>query len=144
MTSMSIRPRTEGHTPLTGAASAPRWLAATYLIDGAGSAALGLLLLVLPGWLAAGLGVGSAPIRVLGAVLVVNGVVNGHAARTMTRSAMVPPVAIDAVFGTAVLWVALADPSGAANWARWLLGATGLLSLDLAAVKAFGRARGGR
>jgi hypothetical protein len=139
MTSMSIRSRADGRTPSTTAGDAPRWLRATYLIDGAGSAAIGLLLLALPGWLAAGVGVGSASIQAIGAVFVVNGLVNGHAARTMTRRAMVAPVVIDAVFGIGVLVVALSDPFGAATWARWLLGATGLLSVDLAAAKAYGR-----
>lgn len=141
MTSMSIRARADGHTPPTVTASPPRWLAATYLIDGAGSLLLGVVLLVLPGWLATGVGVGPAPIRVLGAVFVVNGLVNGHAARRMTRVAMVPPVVIDAVFGIGVLVVAVTDPLGAELWARWLLGVTGMLSLDLAAAKALGRAR---
>ncbi len=139
MTSLSIRSRTDGHTTPTVTASAPRWLRATYLIDGAGSLLLGAVLLVLPGWLATGVGVGPAPIRVFGAVFVVNGLVNGHVSRSLTRSAMVPPVAIDVVFGLGVLLVAVMDPFGAETWARWLLGATGLLSLDLAAAKVYGR-----
>lgn len=117
MTSMSIRSRADGRTPPTVTGSAPRWLRATYLIDGAGSAAVGLLLLVLPGWLATGVGVGSAPIRAMGAALVVNGLVNGRVARTMARPAMVPPAVIDAVFGIGVLVVAVSDPFGAATCA---------------------------
>jgi hypothetical protein len=123
----------------------PRWLRATYLIDGAGSAAIGVALVLSPGWLSTGLGVATtAPVRWLGAVLVMNGLVNGRVVQALSRRAMLPPIVIDAVFGVTVLAVALADPFGAAVWTRWLAGVTGVLSMDLAVAKASGRSRAPR
>lgn len=144
MTSNSIPSRNDRPSPPTVAAAVPRWLTVAYQLDGAGSSVLGVVLALAPGWLASGLVVAPAAVRGLGLVLVLNGLLNAWVARTPTRAGMLATVVVDVVFGSAVLLVAVADPFGSALWAWWLAAITGVLSLDLAGLKAFGRTRAGR
>lgn len=126
----------------TATAVSPRWLQPLLRIDAVGSVVIGVALVVAAGTVQGRLGLGSiAPIVLLGALFVVNGPVNGVAARRLTRASLVGPVTIDAVFGVVMLAVAIADPSGAELWARWGIAAVGVLSLDLAVAKAWGRTR---
>lgn len=126
----------------TAATDPPVWLRPLLRIDAVGSAVIGIALIVLSGPLQGPLGLGSTvSILLVGALFVVNGPVNGVAARRVTRATLVAPVTIDAVFGVAMLAVAIADPSGAEVWVRWVIAVVGVVSLDLAAVKTWGRTR---
>jgi hypothetical protein len=122
----------------------PRWVGRIIAVDAAGSAAIGVALLVAPGWLATGLGLGAGTVRVLGLVLVVNGLVNARAVRRPSRATITPPIVIDTTFAVAVLALAALDPFGATAWGRWLLVGTGLFSVDVAVVKAIGWRSTGR
>jgi hypothetical protein len=121
---------------------APGWLAPLHRIDGIGSAVVGLALLAAPGWLQAGLGPGTgAGIRLLGGLFVVNAWVNLRAVAPDRPGATRTSAVVDLLFGVGAVTVAVLDPSGAATWARWLVAALGVVSLDLAAVKAWGAHR---
>jgi hypothetical protein len=120
----------------------PRWFVPLLRIDGIGSIVIGVALVAVAGRLAGPLGVGSSlPVVLVGVLFVVNGPVNLRAVRVPTRGRLVGPIAIDSLFGIAMLTVAITDPSGAETWMRWAVGLIALMSLDLAAVKAWGRRR---
>jgi hypothetical protein len=124
--------------------SSPRpWLRALLTVDAVGSAGIAGALLAYPGWFAGHLGLaGVGVIQVVGALFVANAIVNAWAARTLDSAAVATSVTIDAVFGVAVLVVALTGPTTAAGWARWALAGLAIVSLDLAVAKAWGRWRG--
>lgn len=126
----------------TTVVTTPGWLRPLLRVDAVGSVLIGLALAIASGRLVPALALGSAvPILVVAGLLVVNGPVNAVAARRLTRSALVGPIAIDTGFGLAMLAVAIADPSGAPLWARWAVALVALTSFDLAAAKAWGRTR---
>lgn len=131
-----------GSSSSTAATASLRWLRPLLQIDAVGSVIIGIALVVLAGTLQGPLGLGSTvPILLVGALFVVNGPANGIAVRRLTRASLVGPVTIDTAFGVAMLTVAIADPSGVEVWARWVIVVVGVISLDLAAAKAWGRTR---
>jgi hypothetical protein len=119
----------------------PGWLAPLHRIDGIGSGAVGLALLVAPGWLQVGLGATGAWIRLLGGLFVVNAWVNLRAVAPDRPEATRTSAVVDLLFGLGAIALAVLDPSGAETWARWLLAGLGLFSLDLAAAKAWAARR---
>lgn len=104
--------------------------------DAVANVAGGLLLAVLAGWLAplAGLA-GQAPVRLLAAVLVANGIANAVVARRPTRPGVATLVAVDLGFAAAAVGVALADPTAAEPAVRWAMAAVGDLSAVVGLAK---------
>ena len=111
---------------------------------GAGSA----VLLAAPALLSP-LGMATAwPLRVVGGLLLVNGVEHWLVARaTPSRRAVTGLAVVDLVFAATVLAIALGDPTGADGWMRWILAAVADLAavfgvLKLAALRQIDRAAG--
>lgn len=125
-----------------------RTLANILNVDAAANLAGGLALLLAAGWLAAPLGLDATwPLWLLGVGLLVNGYENGVVGRRTTRGGLLGLAAVDLVFAIGVLWVAIADPTGAQTWMRWTI--TGLATVvmilgivKLAAVRLVNTARG--
>ena len=134
---------TTSSDPLTlSSHTTPRWLRPLLRIDAVGSVVIGLGLVAVAGWLASPLGLASSlPILIVAGLFILNGPLNAVAARRLSRTRLLGPIAVDALFGLVMLVVAVADPAGAQLWARWAVAVVGVLSLDLAAAKAWGRAR---
>lgn len=117
----------------------PAYLRPLIAVDGAGSAALGVVLLVAPGWLAAGLGLATdLPIQVFGLLFVVNGLANGRAAQRTSWGRIAPCVTIDLVFAGAMVAYVVADPWDSTGWSRWAMAALGVLSFDVGLLKLWG------
>ncbi len=143
MSSIAPSNRSNPSSPsATTVASTPGWLRPLLRVDAVGSVVIGLALAVAAGWLQPALALGSwVPILVVAGLFVVNGPVNAAAARRLSRTTLLGPIAIDTLFGVAMLAVAIADPSGAQVWARWAVAIVAVASFDLAVAKAWGRAR---
>lgn len=91
-------------------------------IDTAANLAAGPALLLAAGWLTAPLGLAEAwPLRLLGLLLLVNGVANGAVARHASRGGLLGLAAVDLLFAVGVLWLAIADPTEAQPWMRWTI-----------------------
>ena len=81
----------------------------------------------------------SGPILALGALFFVNGVECWLTARrpTMPSTWLWGLAGVDFVFGVSALAIAIADPSGAESWARWVLAALADAALVIGAVKGY-------
>jgi hypothetical protein len=93
-------------------------------VDAVLNAGAGLGVLLAAPALAAPLGLATAwPLRIVGALLLINGVEHWLAARaTPPARTMVTGLAIvDFAFAAAVLGIAVSDPTGVEAWMRWAL-----------------------
>jgi hypothetical protein len=116
-------------------------------IDAVLNAGAGLGVLLAAPALTAPLGLATAwPLRIVGALLLVNGVEHWLAARaTPPPRTMVTGLArVDFAFAAAVLGIAVSDPTGAEAWMRWaLVGLADLTAvfgiLKLAALRQYRR-----
>lgn len=108
-------------------------------LDAGANALAGIALIVVAGWVAGPLGLGSAwPVRLLGLALTIYGVENLLVARRTTTAGLAALIAIDLGFAAAALGVAIADPTAAEPWARWLLVGVADLSATMGVVKLLG------
>lgn len=111
-------------------------------LDAGANAAGGLVLLVAAHGLAGPLGLaGAVGLRVCGAVLVGYAAQNLFVARRPTPTGLLPLAGVDVAFSVALFVLALANPTGAATWARWVLAVIAALSLGMGAIKLVGRRR---
>ena len=105
-------------------------------LDAAANVLAGTAVTAMAGWLTGPLGIPSAwPLRIVGLVLVAYGLENLMVARRPSRSGLVSLTAVDLAFAAAVVVVALADPTSAATWLRWVLVAAAALSAAFGTAK---------
>ncbi|MGH3443390.1 MAG: hypothetical protein ACRDUY_15370 [Nitriliruptorales bacterium] len=117
----------------------PTTLERTLRVDAVANALAGVALVAAGGWLAAPVGLTAGwPIRLAGLALAVYAVENLMVARRPSAGGPVGLIAVDVAFAAAVLAVAIANPSGAETWVRWLLVAAADLSLAFGIAKLHG------
>jgi hypothetical protein len=107
-------------------------------MDAAANALLAAVLLVAARPLAAALGgIATWPLIVLAVLLGVNALLCGRAVRSDVPDAglLRGLAVVDAAFAVAVVGLTLADPTGAAAWLRWTLGALGVVVAAVAGIK---------
>jgi hypothetical protein len=105
-------------------------------LDGAANVLGGAGVVAAAGWLTGPLGVTSAwPLRILALLLVVYGVENLLVARRPSRLGLVSLITVDLAFAAAVVVVAVADPTSAATWLRWVLVAAAALGAAFGTAK---------
>jgi hypothetical protein len=107
-------------------------------LDAAANALLAVALLVAARPLGAALGdVATWPLVALAVLLGVNALLCWRAARAQAADAgLLRALAlVDGLFALAVVGMAIADPTGAAAWLRWTLGALGAVVAVVAELK---------
>lgn len=119
----------------------PSVLARVLRFDAAFSTLCGVALIALAGVIASGFGLATPwGLVALGVVFVAYGDLNLLISRTerLSGRAVVALIAADLIFAAVLIGVAVANPSGAETWARWVM----VASADAAATVALAKWRG--